>query len=1051
MSQQIKYKQKKLLTYLIAASITACLGVPQALAQATEDSEEPETTEEVVEEEEDENTVTVTGSRIGRAEFSQISPVQVIDGEVARALGLFDAASLLTQTTVIQGQQTTTGFSTSAGFQTDSGPGSASAALRGLDAGRTLVMINGRRLAPAGVRGAPSAPDLNLIPGSLIQRVDVLLDGASSVYGSDAVAGVTNYILRDDFDGLQVDYFTTDQRSVKGPGQDLVSLTWGANSDRGFIGIGAEYSRTGGYAESAFANFYEPYAGNCRSTYQQGISGEIYDACSGSFGAGSASIPEIGYLGYDGTSNITGLPPGWFQIGIAADLLLPSSTGGAALLFWPEELKSSFAPDFERKSFYSYGEYSPAGWYGDATTYFEASWANRLTQNDSIGQGNIPLPGDYAVGNFGYDGTLYFGQRSINDTEVSQTRFTTGIKGDLPILDGLGTLNNWTYDGYVNYSRSMGSDALAGLPYFPRLAQTLSNTRIDSDTGQAVCDPYTVAGEGQTVTCRPLNFLEPSFILSGRFSDPLDNAYLFPNRMVNTVVEQTTVNAFITGELFTLPSDLPASLVVGFEYRQDKIHTDTDAGAAGGDFFGYSADPGANGSRWLRETFIELDLPVLSDLPGIAELTFNLAGRNTEESNFGKESTYRFQGKYSPVKWLSVRGSVGTSFRAPNLGEQFGGAVTSFQDPIDPCRVAGVTVPFVDHDNDPSTPEVRLYDASLELREASLMANCINGGGPYSIPGTDPTALGVYGMGTASPIFAGANTLVASGSNPELEAETSKSKTYGIVFEQPWTDEFELSFSATYYDIKIDDQVDQLTARTIVNRCYNSEGLTDPTCAFITRDPRTDDETSGEISFVSALNQNLGSQFVEGIDYNIEFGTEITMFNLENSIDYNLIIRATQSRVDEEEEFTVDGIIIDDDFREYGNPEWRVNITHMIGFGDWLVMFQSRYISDMIEDNDDPYDPSYSFFSPCRQAGDYDADNPDDESVQCNSYDQLDSYWLHDISGQWSSDDYIVRIGMINVFNDAPPLTNNNDLGNLAGIGYNITGRTVFLNITAAF
>jgi len=193
----------------IALSMSLAVS-PQLLAQNADEDEatEQEQIEEAEEAEADVlDEVTVTGSRVVRDTFSSISPLQVIDGEVARDLGLVDTAALLRQTTVVQGQQFTTGLSTSAGLLTDSGPGSSTASLRGLDAGRTLVLVNGRRLAPAGVGGAPSNPDLNLVPGTLIQRVDVLLDGASSVYGSDAVAGVVNIIMRTDFDGLQLDWY----------------------------------------------------------------------------------------------------------------------------------------------------------------------------------------------------------------------------------------------------------------------------------------------------------------------------------------------------------------------------------------------------------------------------------------------------------------------------------------------------------------------------------------------------------------------------------------------------------------------------------------------------------------------------------------------------------------------------------------------------------------------------------------------------------------------------------------------------------------------------
>ena len=285
--------------FLLATLLTLSGGVASA------QSDEEEFAEEVVEaaDEVDASSepapmeeVVTTGSRIVRDTFSSISPLQVIDGETSRDLGLVDTSELLRQATVVQGQQITTGVSTSAGLLTDNGPGSASASLRGLDPGRTLVMVNGRRLAPAGVGGAPSNPDLNLVPGSLIERVDILLDGASSVYGSDAVAGVVNVILRTDFDGLQLDaYQSRTGLPNEGGDQEVYSATWGVNDDRGFIGFAAEYTRTNGFAEGDLAGFYRPYSGDCLSQFQQGASGDLYEMCSGSFGAGSAST-AYGFL-----------------------------------------------------------------------------------------------------------------------------------------------------------------------------------------------------------------------------------------------------------------------------------------------------------------------------------------------------------------------------------------------------------------------------------------------------------------------------------------------------------------------------------------------------------------------------------------------------------------------------------------------------------------------------------------------------------------------------------------------------------------------------------
>ena len=181
--------------------------------------------------------VVVTGSRIRRNEFNSISPVQIIEGERSRELGLIDTASLLQENTAASGVQIDNTFNA---FVLDNGPGATNVNLRGLGAGRTLLLLNGRRMAPAGVGGAPTAPDLNSIPSIMINRVEVLTDGASSVYGSDAVGGVVNVLMRQNFDGFEfeADYVLPEASGAK---EAILSAAWGRDFDRGSIGLGMEF------------------------------------------------------------------------------------------------------------------------------------------------------------------------------------------------------------------------------------------------------------------------------------------------------------------------------------------------------------------------------------------------------------------------------------------------------------------------------------------------------------------------------------------------------------------------------------------------------------------------------------------------------------------------------------------------------------------------------------------------------------------------------------------------------------------------------------------
>jgi len=210
----LDFKKLLLGTSLLVGFAAAAPAFAQDAPTVEDVAEEVITTPAAVEED-DRDEVVVTGSRIKRDTFSSLSPLQVIDFDEKRDLGIIDAVTILQTTESAAGQQIDSTFS---GFVLDNGPGSETIDLRGLGANRTLVLINSRRIAPAGVEGAPSTPSINLIPSSLVDSIDVLLEGASSVYGSDAVAGVVNVLLKKDFEGLDVT--ATYNPAIDSGGQD---------------------------------------------------------------------------------------------------------------------------------------------------------------------------------------------------------------------------------------------------------------------------------------------------------------------------------------------------------------------------------------------------------------------------------------------------------------------------------------------------------------------------------------------------------------------------------------------------------------------------------------------------------------------------------------------------------------------------------------------------------------------------------------------------------------------------------------------------------------
>ncbi|MEO1710728.1 MAG: TonB-dependent receptor plug domain-containing protein, partial [Pseudomonadota bacterium] len=259
----------KALAFSASALAFVIAGPVSAQEQPETDDEEEEQVDITSDDsgEKSEGRITVTGSRIVRDTYSSISPLQTITTENQQALGAFDPAQILQTAETAAGIQIDATFQ---GFVLDNGPGSQTINLRGVGANRTLVLVNGRRLAPAGVEGAPTSPSINLIPASLVERYDILTDGASTVYGSDAVAGVINAVLRKDFDGLELQVLG--DYNEQGAGDDYtVSAAWGFNTDRAVFGVAAEY-RSVEEVKASDRDFLR----GCTTNLEENANGDIF-------------------------------------------------------------------------------------------------------------------------------------------------------------------------------------------------------------------------------------------------------------------------------------------------------------------------------------------------------------------------------------------------------------------------------------------------------------------------------------------------------------------------------------------------------------------------------------------------------------------------------------------------------------------------------------------------------------------------------------------------------------------------------------------------------
>jgi iron complex outermembrane receptor protein len=314
-------------SFLAFAVLTPGLLLPStALAQEATEVADEETAGEAMAVDRDVEVVVVTGSRLKRDTYTSVSPLQIITAEVAREAGLVDATKILQESTAAAGVQIDITFS---GFVLDEGPGAATANLRGLGSNRTLVLVNGRRIAPAGVEGAPTAPDLGIIPGTLVQQYDQLLDGASSIYGSDAVAGVVNVILQKDFDGFEFEVLPS--FPAHGAGQtEVLGMRWGRNFDRGFIGIGAEY-----YDQDPITLDDRPWTAGCDKHVEIDQGGRI-------------RRQELWYAENYGME--------WDECrlgSLAARVFVPGMSTGS--IYWTPGYSNGGWPDFSESSTYGFG------------------------------------------------------------------------------------------------------------------------------------------------------------------------------------------------------------------------------------------------------------------------------------------------------------------------------------------------------------------------------------------------------------------------------------------------------------------------------------------------------------------------------------------------------------------------------------------------------------------------------------------------------------------------------------------------------------------------
>lgn len=851
---------------LMASPVAAQQTVTGAQEEEVESPADPQTPAPAQTPADESNDVVVTGSRIRTATpFNSPDPIAVIDPALAAKEGKTDIASTLQSSPIAAGSTQITS-AISSNFVTNGGPGAQTIDLRGLGANRTLVLLNGRRAGPAGTRGGVSSFDLNVLPQSIAENIQILKTGASSVYGSDAVAGVVNIITKKILDGLGLNANVSVPTDGGGE-QYRISGTWGRKFDRGHVLVAADYSHTNELSrgdraylacpeaytfreDGSRADLVDPRTGRYKCedlrwghvwTYNlidnlqlDGPRGPNTGRNTSPFGetvlvqyqypGPALGIPAYGRPAYPGDF---GAPPGFFPTGYDTASLAVQDA------YHPFVEEQTIIPKTDLFTAYVEGAFEIS----DSVELFGEFLANRRKtyQNGWRQFWNFGYTGDlYGTGTpgtiwaQGWTGVNFLSPTPItnhadNSQKVDYFRGVGGLRGKFG-----GALDGWKWEAYAQNSRSIGRY---------RSEQILQDVYDTGYFQSASCVGTVTPVSGKR--CIDLPWTDPTFLRGALTPEQVD--FLFEWEEGKTVYKQLTGEATVAGELLRLPAGA-VGVALGITGRRDYIKDVPGEITRAGNAWGASTSGITAGKSLTTEAFGELNVPLLADRPFFKELTVSGAGRVTnvkatrasdgESASDNGNFTYKVGANWAMNDWLRVRGSYGTSFRAPALFEQFLADETSFpaQRNIDPCIQYGANL-------------------ALGLISQRVADNCAADGIPpnHSGAGVSATAVSRGGLGM-------------------LESETSKARVIGVIF-TPRLDFLpatRVSLAVDLFDIRVKGEITQLGAGTIVRGCYNSENFPDdPLCSLFTRG-----QTAAPFNINRVFDQyvNIASQQNKGID-----------------------------------------------------------------------------------------------------------------------------------------------------------------------------------------
>ena len=1094
---------------LAAATLLGTLFSASA-ALAQEEQLESSTIEAVANETASANTgnleeVVVTGSRLRSSTYSSISPLQIIDAEFQKEVGIIDASDILQNSTNAGGQQIDLTFN---GFVLDNGPGATTVSLRGLGASRTLVLMNGRRLAPSGVEGAPSSPNLSLVPQLMISRYENLLDAASSVYGSDAIAGATNIITRKDFDGLEVQVFA-DTPDRNGGDSNTLAAAWGFNTDKSFFGIGAEYS------ESERVRYKDrPWTNECTGNVERTESGEIRR--EDQYYSGVEGYPSLGNCSYFSLASrvlVRGTPYGSIYY-------TPGSSNGG----WPNFSESGdpflgLAADGDGDGVgdIDLGDYNLDG----STSDLAADLYPKVKTMNVLAYGETTLEGDMNV-------TPYF-EAMYNYLEVNQNSGEGQLFPDVPALNPFNICNpnqpngvdcGAAYGAYLDnpniqqawienfgapaafFRDVLGLGFVGGLPTGPSESTPIISVRGDRNLVDVEQEQIRVV-VGATADLPMLDVGSLSnwrgdFSVSYSKADGDSARYgVREDRLDLSLGRYSSTNTPCENDLgASLAADtagcVPVNLYAPSLYPTGDTITGDFATQAERDYLFGNREFNTVYEQTLVSLVLDGDI---FEMPGgeMAQLAVGIEYRNDDiQSNpnavardglfwgyfkdRGADGDVTLKEAFAEVQLPLIADMPLLKELTVNLAgrltdhEYYGDNETySAKVGYRPSEPFLIRATWGTAFKAPNTRELFLQGISgfTNVSDPCYIPEAAIGGlddgeqaGGYiaerdprrpevlancRATGVDPTLANADGFNTFS-------TEVFAVGSFDLEPETSESFSYGFSYEQDFSNKFELAFGMTYYSVKVENTIIEPSAAFTVSDCYGDEAGTGNSvfCGRISRD--LSDPTDPRITYIDRVFINRDQERARGIDYNLTFSDVI---DLGVPVDFSINLSANRN-LERSIKFTnADGSVDEDTFQgEWGNPEWRAISQIRLGWDRWAINFQSRYLGAVAVDSRllNPFSNVFEANPGLR--GDT-CFGPVAGDENCQDVGDTGGYMIHNMSVFYREDNWTAGFGVRNLEDKAPPLADPSlVLGAKArpiGYGYDVLGRTFFVNASYNF